>query len=194
MAASVRRGTGAARCGHRPERVAELSPPAVDLAASVAHGRDVGGPALRELTFHQRASMLRNVGKMLLSDEIKEQLYDLSYCTGATRADSWIDIEGGAGVLMSYASKARRELPNATVAVDGATEALSRDDSFSAVHVLTSRKGVEVQINAFNFPVWGMLEKLAPAFLAGVPSIVKPASVTAYLAEAAVRLIIDSPG
>ena len=172
--------------------VAELSPTAIDMAAAVAYGRDVGGPALRELTFHQRASILRNVGKMLLADEAKEQLYDLSYCTGATRPDSWIDIEGGAGVLMSYAGKARRELPNSTVAVDGATEALSRDDSFSAVHVLSARKGVEVQINAFNFPVWGMLEKLAPAFIAGVPSIVKPASPTAYLAEAAVRLIVES--
>ena len=174
------------------DTVAELSPCAVDVAASVAHGRDVGGPALRELTFHQRASILRNVGRMLLADEVKEQLYDLSYCTGATRADSWIDIEGGAGVLMSYAGMARRELPNATVAVDGATEALSRDDSFSAVHLLTSREGVEVQINAFNFPVWGTLEKFAPAFIAGVPSIVKPASPTAYLAEAAVRLIVES--
>ncbi len=174
------------------ETVAEVSPCAVDVAASVAHGRDVGGPALRELTFHQRASILRNVGKMLLADEVKEQLYDLSYCTGATRADSWIDIEGGAGVLLAYASKARRELPNATVALDGATEALSRDDSFSAVHLLTSRKGVEVQINAFNFPVWGMLEKLAPAFIAGTPSIVKPASPTAYLTEAVVRIIIES--
>ena len=159
---------------------------------AVEHGRAVGGSALRELTFHQRATALRNVGKMLLADEAKEKLYDLSYCTGATRADSWIDIEGGAGVLLSYASKARRELPNSTLAVDGATEALSRDDSFSAVHILTPRKGVELQINAFNFPVWGMLEKLAPAFIAGVPSIVKPASPTAYLAEAAVRLIIES--
>ena len=174
------------------EVVAELSAASTDFVVALDHGRTVGGPALRELTFHRRASILRNVGKLLLGDEAKEQLYGLSYCTGATRADSWIDIEGGAGVLMSYAGKARRELPNATVAVDGATEALSRDDSFSAVHVLTSRKGVEVQINAFNFPVWGMLEKLAPAFIAGVPSIVKPASPTAYLAEAAVRLIIDS--
>ena len=172
--------------------VAELAPAAIDVAAAAAYGRDVGGPALRELTFHQRATILRNVGKMLLADEAKEPLYDLSYCTGATRPDSWIDIEGGAGVLMSYAGKARRELPNSTVAVDGATEALSRDDSFSAVHILSARKGVEVQINAFNFPVWGMLEKLAPAFIAGVPSIVKPASPTAYLAEAAVRLIIES--
>ena len=174
------------------EAVAELSAAGLDVAAAAEYGRTVGGPALRDLTFHQRAAILRNVGKMLLADDTKEQLYELSYCTGATRADSWIDIEGGAGVLMSYAGKARRELPNSTVAVDGATEPLSRDDSFSAVHVLTARKGVEVQINAFNFPVWGMLEKLAPAFIAGVPSIVKPASPTAYLAEAAVRIIVES--
>ena len=174
------------------EVVAELSPVGIDLVAAVEHGRTVGGPALRELTFHQRAFILRNVAKLLLGDDAKEPLYNLSHCTGATRGDSWIDIDGGAGVLLSYAGKARRELPNSTVAVDGATEALSRDDSFSAVHILTARKGVEVQINAFNFPVWGMLEKLAPAFIAGVPSIVKPASPTAYLAEAAVRLIIGS--
>ena len=172
--------------------VAELSPAGIGLAAAVEHGRSVGGPALRQLTFHQRASILQKAGKALLADEAKEQLYDLSYCTGATRADSWIDIEGGAGVLLSYAGKARRELPNSRVAVDGATEPLSRDGSFSAVHILTPRKGVEVQINAFNFPVWGMLEKLATAFIAGVPSIVKPASLTAYLTEAAVRLIIES--
>ncbi|MCY4067857.1 MAG: phenylacetic acid degradation bifunctional protein PaaZ [Acidimicrobiaceae bacterium] len=194
-----------AGCWHRPaangralldaatgETVAELSPVAADPAAAVAHGRDVGGPALREMTFHQRAARLRDVAKMLLAEETKERLYDLSYCTGATRSDSWIDIDGGAGVLMSYAGRARRELPNSNVVVDGATEPLSRDDSFSAVHVLTSRAGVEVQINAFNFPVWGMLEKFAPAFLAGVPSIVKPAAETAYLAEAAVRLMIES--
>ena len=144
------------------EAVAELSPVGIDLAATVEHGRTVGGPALRELTFHQRASILRNVAKLLLGDDAKEQLYNLSHCTGATRGDSWIDIDGGAGVLLSYASKARRELPNSTVAVDGATEALSRDDSFSAVHILTARKGVEVQINAFNFPVWGMLGEAGP--------------------------------
>ena len=174
------------------QAVAELAPADINLAVAVEHGRAVGGPALRELTFHQRATILRNVARMLLSDEAKEQLYELSYCTGATRADSSLDIEGGAGVLNFYASRAKRELPNATVAVDGATEPLSRDDSFSAVHILTARKGVELQINAFNLPVWGMLEKLAPAFIAGVPSIVKPAAVTAYLAEAAVRLVIES--
>ncbi|MYE76413.1 MAG: phenylacetic acid degradation bifunctional protein PaaZ [Acidimicrobiaceae bacterium] len=172
--------------------VAELAPAGADVAAAAEYGRTVGGPALRELTFHQRAAILRDAGRLLLADQAKEQLYDLSYCTGATRSDSWIDIEGGAGVLLSYAGKARRELPNSRVAVDGAIEALSRDDSFSAAHLLTPRKGVEVQINAFNFPVWGILEKLAPAFIAGVPSVVKPASPTAYLAEAAVRLIIES--
>ena len=158
------------------EVFAQVSSAGADVEAAVEHGRAVGGPALRELTFHQRAAILRDVGKLILAEDSKQLLYDLSYRTGATRADSWIDIEGGAGVLLSYASKARRELPNATVAVEGAPEPLSRDDSFSAVHILTSRKGVEVQINAFNFPVWGMLEKLAPAFIAGVPSIVKPAS------------------
>jgi len=172
--------------------VAELAPAGLDLAAASEHGRAVGGPALRELTFHQRAAILRNAGKMLLADDAKEHIHGLSYCTGATRADSWIDIEGGAGVLLSYADKARRELPNSTVAVDGATEALSRDGSFSAVHILPQRKGVEVQINAFNLPVWGMLAKFAPAFIAGVPSIVKPASPAAYLAEAAVRIIAES--
>ena len=174
------------------EAFAQVSSAGVGVEAAVEHGRAVGGPALRELTFHERAAILRDVGKLILADDSKQLLYDLSFRTGATRADSWIDIEGGAGVLLSYASKARRELPNSTVAVEGAPEPLSRNDSFSAVHILTSRKGVEVQINAFNFPVWGMLEKLAPAFIAGVPSIVKPASPTAHLAEAAVRIIVDS--
>ena len=172
--------------------VAELGVLDLDPAEAVAHARTVGGAAIRDLTFHQRAAILRRVGKLLLADDAKRKLYDLSHCTGATAADSWLDIDGGAGVLMSYASKARRELPNSGVVIDGATEPLSADGSFSAVHILSARRGVEVQINAFNFPVWGMLEKFAPAFLAGVPSIVKPASPTAYLAEAAVRLIIDS--
>ncbi len=173
--------------------VAELSSPDIGLGlAAVEFGRAVGGPELRALTFHQRATILRNVGKLLLEAGVKERLYDLSYCTGATRSDSWFDIDGGAGALLSFASKARRELPNSTVAIDGATEPLSRDNSFSAVHILTSREGIELQINAFNFPVWGMLEKFAAAFLAGMPTIVKPASPTAYLAEAAVKVIIES--
>jgi len=143
--------------------VAELAPAGLDLAAAAEHGRAVGGPALRELTFHPRAAILRNVGKLLLDDDTKEHLYSLSYCTGATRADSWIDIEGGAGVLLSYADKARRELPNSTVAVDGATEALSRDGSFSAVPLLPQRTGVAGQLPASNPPLRGVLAQVGVA-------------------------------
>ncbi len=142
------------------------------------------------MTFHERASMLRALGKHLLVE--KELLYDLSTATGATRADSWIDIEGGAGVLLGYASRGRRELPNSMFLVDGEPEVLSRDGSFIATHIATPLEGVAVQVNAFNFPCWGALEKLAPALLAGVPSIVKPATQTAFLTEAMVRLVVDS--
>ncbi len=174
------------------EAMARLSSDGVDMAATVDHARTVGGPALRALTFHQRATILRNLGKLLLSQDVKDDLYALSHRTGATVADSWIDIDGGAGVLMAYASKARKELPNATLAVDGEPEVLSRDGSFLGVHVHTPRKGVAVQINAFNFPVWGMLEKFAPAFLAGLPTVAKPASQSAFLAEAAARVMVES--
>ncbi|MCU1697918.1 MAG: putative phenylacetic acid degradation protein PaaN [Mycobacterium sp.] len=170
--------------------VARYSGESPDFAAVIEHGRTVGGPALRELTFHQRASALKELGKLLMAD--KDQFYPLSTATGATRRDSAIDIDGGIGTLLSYASKGTRELPNDTVYLDGGTEALGRAGTFVGQHVYTSRPGVAVQINAFNFPVWGMLEKLAPAFLAGVPSIVKPAHQTAYLTELMVRHIIDS--
>ena len=164
----------------------------LDLGGAVNYARTVGNPAVGALTFHQRATILRNLGKLLLEPEVLGPLYDLSARTGATAKDSWIDIDGGAGVLLAYASKARKELPNAHVIVDGNFEPLSRDGSFGAVHVLTPRRGVAVQINAYNFPVWGMLEKFAPSFLAGLPSIVKPAPQTAFLTEAAVRVILDS--
>jgi len=170
--------------------VARYSSESPDFAAVIEHGRTVGGPALRELTFHQRASALKELGKLLMAD--KDQFYPLSTATGATRRDSAVDIDGGIGTLLSYASKGTRELPNDTVYLDGGTEALGRAGTFVGQHVYTSRPGVAVQINAFNFPVWGMLEKLAPAFLAGVPSIVKPAHQTAYLTELMVRHIIDS--
>ena len=174
------------------ESIGTLSSAGLDFAAAVRFGREVGGASLRALTFHQRATILRSLGKLLLDDANRDVLYPLSARTGATRSDSWIDIEGGASVLLSYASRARRELPNARLVVDGQVENLSRDGSFVGIHVLTPRTGVEVQINAFNFPIWGMLEKLAPAFLAAVPTIVKPAPETAFLAEAAVRIMIDS--
>ncbi len=172
------------------EPVAAVSSAGIDFGAAADHARAVGGPALRAMTFHERAAMLRALGKHLLTGT--EALYAESTATGATRADSAIDIEGGIGVLLSYASKGRRELPNSKVLVDGPTEPLSRDHSFAGVHVLTPRHGVAVHVNAFNFPCWGMLEKLAPTLLAGMPAIVKPASVTCYLTESLVRAIIGS--
>jgi oxepin-CoA hydrolase/3-oxo-5,6-dehydrosuberyl-CoA semialdehyde dehydrogenase len=170
--------------------VALIDSSGVDFAAALAYGRDAAGPALRKLTFHERAAMLKALGQALMA--LKEEFYAESLATGATRADGWIDIEGGIGTLLSYASKARRELPNARVLVDGAVEPLSKDNSFSAQHILTPLTGVAIHINAFNFPVWGMLEKIAPNLIAGVPAIVKPASQTAYLTELVVRRIVES--
>ncbi len=174
------------------EAISVVSSEGVDMGAVLAHARTVGGPALREMTFHERSLLLKAVGQLLLSPEVKEELYAVSRTTGATDADSWIDIDGGAGVLLTYSSKSRKELPNAKVALDGAPEVLSRDGSFLAAHIHSPRRGAFVHINAFNFPVWGMLEKFAPSFIAGVPSIVKPASQTAHLTEAAVRIILEA--
>ncbi|WP_424190692.1 phenylacetic acid degradation bifunctional protein PaaZ [Actinokineospora sp. G85] len=170
--------------------VARLSSRGLDLRAMVDHARTVGGPAVRELTFHQRAAALKELAKLLMAE--KEGFYPLSARTGATRRDSAVDIDGGFGTLFSYAGKGVRELPNDTIVLDGGVERLGRGGTFVGQHLHTSRPGVAVQINAFNFPVWGMLEKLAPAFLAGLPSIVKPAAQTAYLAEAVVRRVIES--
>lgn len=172
------------------ETVARISSTGLDVEGMLDYARDTGGPALLELTFHQRAAILKNLAKHLLG--IKEEFYALSARTGATTRDSGVDIDGGFGTMLSYASKGTRELPNDTIVLDGATEGLSRGGSFVGQHIYTSKPGVAVQINAFNFPVWGMLEKLAPAFLAGMPSVVKPASQTAYLTELVVRRIIES--
>ncbi|AUM73720.1 phenylacetic acid degradation bifunctional protein PaaZ [Paracoccus jeotgali] len=158
-------------------------------AETLDYGRSKGGPALRALTTHQRALMLKEIGLKLL--DMKEDFYAESLWTGATRADGWVDIEGGIGTLLTMASKARRELPNVHVIPDGPVEKLSQDDSFSAQHILSPMEGVAIHINAFNFPVWGMLEKIAPNLIAGMPAIVKPASQTAYLTELMVRRIID---
>jgi oxepin-CoA hydrolase / 3-oxo-5,6-dehydrosuberyl-CoA semialdehyde dehydrogenase len=172
------------------DEVARVSSAGVDLAAALEHGRSAGGPALRELTFHQRAMQLRALGSMLR--EHRDELYALSARTGATLADAKFDVDGGIGVLLSYASRARRELPNDTVYVEGPPEALGRGGTFVGQHVLTPLRGVAVQINAFNFPVWGPLEKFAPAFIAGVPSLVKPATQTAYLTARLAELMIGS--
>jgi hypothetical protein len=134
--------------------------------------------------------MLKALAKRLL--EFKEELYTLSYRTGATKDDSWIDIDGGIGTVFAYASKGARELANSRLHLDGSVEGLSKTGTFVGQHIFVPREGAAVHINAFNFPVWGMLEKLAPALLAGVPAIVKPATATAFLTELAVRRIIES--
>jgi len=170
------------------EEVALIDASGIDVKLALSHGREVGGPALRKMSFHERALALKALGQALMA--AKEEFYALSTATGATRTDSWIDIEGGIGTLLSYATKGRRELPNTRTFVDGDVELLSRDNTFSGQHILTPLEGVAIHINAFNFPCWGMLEKLAPTLLAGMPAIVKPASQTAYLAELMVRRII----
>ncbi|MFK4759493.1 phenylacetic acid degradation bifunctional protein PaaZ [Microbacterium sp. ZW T5_45] len=172
------------------EIVTDVSTEGLDLAAALDYGRTVGQRHLAALTFHQRALLLKQFALALT--ERKEELYALSRRTGATDADSWVDIDGGIGVLFSYSGKGRRELPNSTVHVDGPVEPLSKDGSFLGRHVHTTLPGIAVQINAFNFPVWGSLEKFAPAFLAGMPTLVKPATPTGYLAEAMVRVLVDS--
>ncbi|QFT62984.1 phenylacetic acid degradation bifunctional protein PaaZ [Roseivivax sp. THAF30] len=161
----------------------------LDLAAALQWGREVGGERLRALTIHERALMLKAVGFRLM--EMKEEFYEENFATGATRKDGWIDIDGGIGTMLSFASKARRELPNARVLPEGDVEPLSRDSTFSAQHILTPLTGIAVHINAFNFPVWGMLEKIAPALIAGMPCLVKPASQTAYLTERVTRRILE---
>ena len=172
------------------EEVARISSTGLDVGAMVEHARTVGGPALRDLTFHERSALIKDLAKHLTAG--KDEFYELSTRTGATKRDSAVDIDGGFGTLFSVASKGTREMPADTVYLDGGLEQLGRQGQFVGQHVYTTRPGVAVQINAFNFPVWGMLEKLAPAFIAGVPSIVKPASQTAYLTELVVRRIIES--
>lgn len=170
--------------------VARISSAGLDVAGMVDYARQVGGPALRALTFHERAALLKQLGLTLMAG--RGEFYEVSALTGATAQDSAVDIDGGIGTVLSYASKARRELPNDTVYLDGAVEQLGKQGTFLGQHIYTPRHGVAVQINAFNFPVWGFLEKLAPAFIAGVPSIIKPASQTAYLTELVFRRIIET--
>src|SRR3954454_1180231 len=162
----------------------------LDFGGMLRHAREGGGPARRKLTFHERGRMIKALGLAIMAR--KEELYELNYQTGATRKDGWIDIEGGAGTLFSFSSKGRRELPDAHVLLDGQLEGLSKKGTFVGQHIYTSLQGAAVHINAFNFPVWGMLEKLAPTILAGVPAIVKPASATAYLTEAAFKIMIEA--
>ena len=170
--------------------IAMASSSGVDFAAVLDHAREVGGPALRALTFHERAAMLKALARKL--SELKEEFYALSFCTGATKNDALIDIDGGIGTVFAFAGKGSRELPNAHVYVDGDVEGLSKGGTFVGQHLYVSREGAAVHINAFNFPVWGMLEKLARTLLAGMPAIVKPATATAYLTELVFRRMIES--
>jgi len=170
--------------------VARASSAGLDFAAIVRHAREVGGPGLRALSFHQRADRLKALGAYLT--ERKETLYALAADTGANRRDNAIDIDGGLVTLAAFASRGRRELPDTPFIVEGEVEALSKRGSFVGQHILTPLHGVAVHINAFNFPCWGLLEKMAPALLAGVPVIAKPATATAYVTEALVKLIDES--
>ena len=162
----------------------------IDFAEAVHHARTVGLPGLLALDFQQRAARLKALAKYL--NERKEQLYAVSAHTGATRADSWIDIEGGTGTLFAYASAGSNELPSGNVWHEGPVLNLGKTGRFAGTHILVPRGGIAVHINAFNFPIWGLLEKFAPSFLAGMPCIGKPASATSYLTEAAMRLIDES--
>jgi oxepin-CoA hydrolase/3-oxo-5,6-dehydrosuberyl-CoA semialdehyde dehydrogenase len=170
--------------------VAAITSAGLDFAGMLDHARRVGGPKLRRMTFHERGEMLKALAKHL--DGIKGELYELSSRTGATRRDSWPDIDGGISTMFVFSSKGRREMPNDYVYLDGPPEAISRNGTFVGQHICTPKLGAAIHINAFNFPCWGMLEKLAPALLAGVPAIVKPASSTAYLTELLVRRIQES--
>jgi hypothetical protein len=167
------------------EAFAQASTGGLDTSAMVAYAKTKGGPALRKMTFHERALMLKAAAQYLMAR--KDEFYLVSAATGATKQDSWIDIEGGIGTLFAYASRGRRDFPNERFYVDGPTEPLSKGGTFVGRHICVPLEGVAVHINAFNFPVWGMLEKLAPTLLAGMPAIVKPATVTSYLTEAVFR-------
>ena len=170
-------------------KIAETSSKGLDFGEMMDYAREVGGPTLRKMTFHERGRMLKALALHLIS--IKDKFYALSAQTGATKLDSWIDIEGGIGNLFTYASL-RKQFPDETFYVDGETATLSKGGSFIGQHICVPKQGVAIHINAFNFPIWGMLEKISVNLLAGVPAIVKPATVTCYLTELMVKEIIDT--
>lgn len=170
--------------------VATLMHTELDYKAALEYARTTGGPALRALSIHQRAFKIKFLAAYLM--ERKEAYYELSTHTGATRKDSWIDIEGGFGSMFVLSSKARRELSDLPFHVEGGTERLSRGGTFVGQHICVPKPGVGIHINAFNFPVWGMVEKLAPSIIAGLPCIVKPSPVGSYLAWVVFRDMIES--
>lgn len=171
------------------DTVAYASTKGIDFASVLDYGRKVGNPALRRMTFQERGLMLKALAMHLR--EHLDEFYRISYQTGATKADSWVDIEGGIGNLFANASL-RRKFPDTSFCLDGEGHSLGKKGTFMGHHLLVPKEGVAVHINAFNFPVWGMLEKIAVNLLAGVPAIVKPASVTSFLTEAVVQEIVKS--
>jgi oxepin-CoA hydrolase/3-oxo-5,6-dehydrosuberyl-CoA semialdehyde dehydrogenase len=171
------------------EMIGSASTKGLDFKAMTDYARRVGNSALRKMTFHQRGNMLKALALHLRNH--LDKFYKISYQTGATKADSWVDIEGGIGNLFANASL-RRKFPDETFCIDGESHNLSRNNTFMGTHILVPREGVAIHINAFNFPVWGMLEKIAVNLLAGMPAIVKPATITSYLTEAVAKEIIAS--
>ena len=171
------------------EAYAEVSSQGLDFEAILNYGRTVGGPALRKMTFQERGRMLKALALHL--NGIKRQFYDVSWATGATKMDSWIDIEGGIGNLFANASL-RRQFPDLPYYIDGELARLSKEGTFIGHHIMVPRRGVAIHINAFNFPIWGMLEKIAVNLMAGMPAVVKPSEYTSYLTEVMVKAIIDS--
>ncbi|MDJ0841847.1 MAG: aldehyde dehydrogenase family protein, partial [Acidobacteriota bacterium] len=172
------------------ELIGQVSSQGLDFQAMLKYGRDVGGPALRKMTFHERALMLKAMALYL--NKRKEEFYQLNYATGATRKDGWVDIDGGIGTFFVYSGKGRRDFPNETFYVDGPPENISRGGTFMGRHICVPLEGVATHINAYNFPCWGMLEKLAPTFLAGMPAIVKPATASSYLTRKMVQAMAES--
>ncbi len=172
------------------EKIGDVTSDGLDFKGMLEYGRTVGGPKLRKMTFHERGRMLKSLALYL--NERRKEFYPISAMTGATKADTWLDIDGGIGTLFVYASKGRRELPDEPFYVDGNPEMLSRNGTFVGRHICVPLEGVAIHINAFNFPCWGMLEKMAPTLLAGVPTIIKPARQTCYVTEKVVQAIIES--
>ncbi len=170
--------------------IAEMVPDGLDYKEVVDYARNTGGPNLRKFTIHERALMIKEMALYLNAQ--KKEFYKLSVHTGATKTDSWIDIDGGIGTLFVMSGKARREMQNEKFFVDGNMEALSKNGTFVGQHIYVPLEGVAVHINAFNFPCWGMLEKLGPTFIAGMPAIIKPSPIGSYLAESMFRAMIDS--
>ena len=169
--------------------ISTASSEGLDYEAMTDYARRIGGKALRSMTFYERGFMLKKLALHL--DTLKKKYYQISYLSGATKSDSWVDIDGGIGTLFTYASL-RRQLGNQRFYVDGDTAKISKNNTFVGQHIMSPKQGVVVHINAFNFPIWGMLEKLSANLIAGVPAIVKPSEITSYLTQAMVEDIIAS--